>query len=56
MLGSVVRIAPNEIHLNDPENYDKIYFVGTKYSKDPELYQAFGINYAGFSTPSNEVQ
>ena len=55
-LGSVIRIGPNEIHLNDADNYDKIYRVGTKYSKDPELYNAFGVPYAGFGTPSNELQ
>ena len=34
----MVRISPNEVHLSDPENYDKIYNVGTKFVKDPAFY------------------
>ncbi len=34
----MVRISPSEVHLSDPENYDKIYNVGTKYVKDPAFY------------------
>jgi cytochrome P450 len=53
--GPVIRISPNEIHLSDPENYDKIYRIGTKFSKDPIFYGAFGYGSAAFPTPSNEV-
>jgi hypothetical protein len=51
----VVRISPNEIHLSDPDNYDRIYHAGTKFSKDPVFYGAFGYGTAAFPTPSNEV-
>jgi len=37
--GPVVRIGPNEVHLNDPEQYEKIYSVGTKFAKDPSFYK-----------------
>ena len=36
--GPVVRISPNEVHLSDPANYDKIYSMGTKFLKDPSFY------------------
>ncbi|KAK3321501.1 cytochrome P450 [Cercophora scortea] len=38
--GPVVRIAPDQIHLNDPVNYEKVYNVGSKYTKDPAFYGA----------------
>lgn len=49
-----MRVGPNEVHLSDPENYDKIYHVGTKYRKS-EYYDCFAVPYAGFATTSNEV-
>ena len=55
ILGPVVRITPNEVSLSDPANYEKIYYVGTRFSKDPAFYFAFGANSAAFTTPSNEV-
>jgi cytochrome P450 len=53
--GPVIRIAPDEIHLSDPENYEKIYHTGSKFSKSPGFYSAFGYGTAAFSTPSNEL-
>jgi Cytochrome P450 len=49
-LGPVVRIAPDEVHLSDPENYDKIYQLGTKYLKSPRYYQSFGLSASTFGT------
>lgn len=53
--GPVVRITPDEVHLSDPENYDRINYVGTKYAKSAQFYDGFGIGYSTFSTPSNEL-
>jgi Cytochrome P450 len=50
-----VRIKPNEVHLNDPDNYEKIYNVGSRYSKDPPFYRAFGADASIFSTTSNHL-
>ncbi|KAH8704058.1 cytochrome P450 [Talaromyces proteolyticus] len=53
--GPIVRVTPDEIHLRDPENYDKIYYIGSKYYKSPAFYHAFGTDKATFTTASNEV-
>ncbi|MCJ1357751.1 MAG: hypothetical protein MMC33_007747 [Icmadophila ericetorum] len=53
--GPVVRIGPNEIHLSDPENYEKIYYVGSKFGKDPIFYGGLGLSASAFGTPSNEL-
>ncbi|KAM7201232.1 cytochrome P450 [Naviculisporaceae sp. PSN 640] len=36
--GPIVRISPNEVHISDPEAYDKIHHIGTKFIKDPTFY------------------
>ena len=53
--GPIVRIKPNEVHLYDPENYDKIYYNGTPYTKDADFYAGFSASTAAFGTPSNEL-
>lgn len=53
--GPVVRINPNEIHLSDPEQCHKIYFVGSRYGKDPLFYGAFGTEKSTFTTPSPDL-
>jgi cytochrome P450 len=50
-----VRITPDEVHLSDPNNYEIIYSVGTKYAKSSPFYDAFGIRYSTFSTGPNNV-
>lgn len=53
--GPIVRITPNEVSLSDPENYETIYYVGSKYAKDPRFYDAFGMEYASFTSCPNEL-
>ncbi|OCL12665.1 hypothetical protein AOQ84DRAFT_418860, partial [Glonium stellatum] len=53
--GPIVRITPNEVHLSDPENYDKIYNMSTHFYKDPNFYDALGLGYATFSTIPNDL-
>jgi cytochrome P450 len=52
-VGPIVRIAPNEIHLADPDNYDKIYSVSSNFYKDPAFYETLGVDVM-FSTISND--
>jgi cytochrome P450 len=40
--------------LTDPENYDKVYAMNTKYYKDPSFYTLSGANTALFAIVSNE--
>jgi len=54
-LGPVVRIAPNEVHLSTAGHYDKIYAMGSRYSKDGGFYGVLDTKFAIFSTVSNEL-
>jgi cytochrome P450 len=54
--GPIVRISPNEIHLSDPENYEKIYYIASRApAKAGYFYNVFGLHTAAFHTPSNEL-
>ena len=50
-----MRITPDEIHLSDPENYEKIYHVGSRFGRDPSFYGSFGIDAATFSTSNPDA-
>jgi len=39
----VVRISPTEVHLSDPDNYEKIYTMGSKFLKDPSYYSPIDV-------------
>ncbi|KAH8894326.1 cytochrome P450 [Thozetella sp. PMI_491] len=52
--GPIIRIAPNEIHLSDPDDYDIVYSVGSRFFKDPGFYGVLGVDNM-FATPSNEI-
>jgi len=53
--GPVVRIAPNEVHLSDPNNLDKIYSIGSRYGKHGDFYRAVGSEKASLATESPEA-
>ena len=50
----MIRIAPNEVHLSEIDDYDKIFAVGTKFTKDRKFFDALGMDIT-FSTASNEL-
>ncbi|KAK0658039.1 cytochrome P450 [Cercophora newfieldiana] len=52
--GPVIRIAPNEVLLNDPEHYETIYSANTKFYKDPTLYSTTGPDTSIFAMTHNE--
>ncbi|KAF2171562.1 hypothetical protein M409DRAFT_18674 [Zasmidium cellare ATCC 36951] len=54
--GPIVRITPEEVHIAaDADSYDRIYHVGSKYSKSPNFYNALCAPYSSFGALSNEV-
>lgn len=54
--GPIVRITPDEVHLAaNADEYEKIYHVGSKYSKSPNFYNALCVPYSSVGTASNEV-
>jgi len=53
--GPVIRIAPNEVLLADPEHYDKIYSMTSKFTKDSEFYLLVGAPWTVFSTIPNDM-
>ena len=53
--GRIVRITPDEVHVSDAEQYDKIYYMGTKYWKSPIFYNALCVPNSTFGTPPNDI-
>jgi cytochrome P450 len=55
LLGPVVRILPNEVHLADTANWDKIYYVGSKYTKARTYYGALMVPHSTFGAETNGI-
>lgn len=51
----MIRISPNEVLLADPDNYDRIYSMNSRYTKDPGFYSFIGSDSAIFCIISNEA-
>ncbi|KAF2104541.1 hypothetical protein NA57DRAFT_70745 [Rhizodiscina lignyota] len=52
----VVRIPPDQAHLCDLENYDRIYFIGARFWKSPRLYNAVNAPHSTFDTLPNDLR
>ena len=36
--GPIIRIEPNHLHIRDIDAYNQIFCIGTKFNKDPKVY------------------
>ncbi|KAL8678701.1 MAG: hypothetical protein Q9186_004976 [Xanthomendoza sp. 1 TL-2023] len=55
LYGPIIRIGPNEIHINDPEFYDKIYSLQGRWNKDPAFVNQFDNTDSAFGTIPHEL-
>ncbi|KAL9601749.1 MAG: hypothetical protein Q9179_002771 [Wetmoreana sp. 5 TL-2023] len=54
--GPIVRIAPNELHIQDVEFHGTLYALGAKRNKVPYMIDIFGTNLASPSFPSANIR
>lgn len=55
LYGPIIRIGPNEIHINDPEFYDQIYSLQGRWDKDPAFVNQFDNTDSAFGTIHHDV-
>ncbi|MCJ1476010.1 hypothetical protein MMC13_004674 [Lambiella insularis] len=53
--GPIIRISPNELHINDPDYYDTLYSREGKWEKNPYYVNQFDNPGAGFSTIDHDL-
>ncbi|KAL8803889.1 MAG: hypothetical protein Q9200_006034, partial [Gallowayella weberi] len=53
--GPIIRIGPNEIHINDPEFCDQIYSLQGRWDKDPAFVNQFDNTDSAFGTIPHEL-
>lgn len=53
--GPVVRVNPNEVSLRDPKDFEKVYTIRSKYTKDPLFYRTMGVLKGMFGCFDNEL-
>ncbi|QSZ33222.1 hypothetical protein DSL72_002810 [Monilinia vaccinii-corymbosi] len=53
--GPIIRIGPNEIHINDPEYYDTLFSYGAVRNKDPFYTAQFNTPGSGFGAADHHV-
>lgn len=54
-IGPIVRISPNEIHIDDPEFYETVYPTSQPCDKPKEWQDRFNMGHATFSTPEHHL-
>ncbi|KAF4610870.1 hypothetical protein D9613_007210 [Agrocybe pediades] len=47
--GPIVRVGPNELHFGDPRAYNDIYGMGTRHTKQREMYRCFSTDLSVFA-------
>lgn len=53
--GPLIRIGPNEVHINDPEFYDQIYSLQGRWDKDPAFVNQFDNTDSAFGTVAHDL-
>lgn len=53
--GPIIRISPTELHINDPDYYDKLYNREGKWEKNPFYVNSFGNTVSGFGTVGHDL-
>lgn len=53
--GAIIRIGPNELHINDPDFYDQIYSNNGRWDKDPQYVNQFDNTDSAFGTVPHEL-
>lgn len=53
--GPIVRVNPNEVSLRDPKDFEKVYTIRSKYTKDPLFYRTMGVLKGMFGCFDNEL-
>ncbi|KAI9815122.1 MAG: hypothetical protein M1827_002965 [Pycnora praestabilis] len=53
--GPIVRINPREVHIKDPEFFDKLYSASSKLEKDGWYYFSDGVTDSAFATPEADL-
>ncbi|ROV88155.1 hypothetical protein VSDG_09298 [Cytospora chrysosperma] len=51
--GPIVRVNPNELSLRDPKDFERVYTVRSRYTKDPLFYRTMGV-LKGFESTIHE--
>lgn len=52
--GPIIRVNPNELSLRDPKDFEKIYTIRSRYTKDPMFYRTMGVLKGMFGAMDNE--
>lgn len=53
--GPIIRIGPNELHINDPDFYDQIYSNNGRWNKDQTFASQFDNRDSAFGTVPHEL-
>ena len=55
-IGPIIRINPNELHINDPDYYDTLYSREGKWEKSSYYVNSIGNTVAGFGTADHDLR
>ena len=50
-----MRVTPDEVQLSDPDDYDSLHSIKTRYPKNAPTYSALGAGYSTFTSGPNAM-